>query len=134
MFPSPWSPEGGSADATIRARIALDGFYLITDYEQWRDGRVVFRGHGVYGWDPRRARYTMSWVDSTGMGDGSAIGGTWDGDTLIFVGPAGEHHTSRYVYRFGDDEDTYRFAIEASTDGGVSWKPFLESTYRRTDE
>ena len=47
MYPSPWDPKGGIATGRINSRDALNGFALINDYEQERDGKITFSGHGV---------------------------------------------------------------------------------------
>jgi hypothetical protein len=50
--PSPFDAKGGTAKARVTNRLALDGFIVTQDYEQERDGKVSFRGHGVFGFDP----------------------------------------------------------------------------------
>jgi len=52
LYPSPWDPKGGTATSRVEARIGLGGFFLISDYEEKREGKVAYQGHGVYGWDP----------------------------------------------------------------------------------
>lgn len=125
MHPSPWSPTGGVAESRIDARAALDGFHVVSDYVQIRDGAETFRGHGVYGWDARRERYTMYWFDSMGFDPGGPSLGRFDADVLTFESPNGK---SRYVYTFRDGG--YDFRIESSRDG-AAWETLLDSTYRR---
>jgi hypothetical protein len=66
MNPSPWDPKGGAARGVMEARMDLDGFYLVGDYRQERDGKVTYRGHGVYGYDAKKGDYTMYWFDAMG--------------------------------------------------------------------
>ena len=66
MHPSPWDPQGGVADGTIENRLALDGFNVIQEYTQSRDGQQTFAGHGVFGWDGQRGCYTLHWFDTMG--------------------------------------------------------------------
>ncbi len=106
----------------------VGGLFLVTDYEQERDGRVVFRGHGVYGWDPKGQRYSMTWCDSMTHGIPAICFGKWEGETLTFES-AGEHGKARYIYSL-DGSDRYVFRLEVSPDG-VSWTPFLEGRYRK---
>jgi hypothetical protein len=47
VYPSRWT-EGGPATATVSARIDLNGFYLIQDARQMRDGKESFATHGVF--------------------------------------------------------------------------------------
>lgn len=129
IHPSPWDPVGGTATARIEARIDLDGFFLVSDYVEERGGRVSYRGHGVYGWDPKESSYTMHWFDSMGGGGYTLPAkGQWTGNTLTF-----QHETpmgmARYVYNF-EGEGRYTFKIENSQDG-KEWKPFMEARYQR---
>src|SRR5215831_3482400 len=65
LSPSPWGP-GGKATGRSSIRSDLDGFFVIQDYVEEKDGRVVFRGHGVFGWDAGDKKYIWYWVDSMG--------------------------------------------------------------------
>jgi hypothetical protein len=127
LHPSPWAPEKRTAVGRFENRIGVDGMYLITDYEEERDGKVVFRGHGVYGWDTRRERFTMFWFDSMGFSPHETLG-TWEGETLAFT-QRGDHGHARYVYEV-KDADTYRFSIENSRDG-ETWTLVMEGIYKR---
>ena len=60
MYPSPWDPKGGKAIGRINSRVALNGFALINDYEQERDGAITFTGHGVFTYDPKADVYSLS--------------------------------------------------------------------------
>ncbi len=129
IHPSPWNPNGGPAVGAFENRLDLDGFFLINDYVETRDGQVTYRGHGVYGWDDKESCYTMYWFDSMG-GGGYAIParGTWEGDTLTF-----EHKTPlsyvRYIYKVGDG--VFDFRIDNSKDG-VEWTTFMDGHYVRS--
>lgn len=129
IFPSPWDPKGGPALGKITARTDLDGFFLISDYVEERNGRISYRGHGVYGWDEKNQTYTMYWFDSMGGGGYSEpTRGTWEGNTLTFQNQTPIGHT-RYVYAF-ESEGRYTFRIENSGDGR-EWKTFMEGRFVR---
>lgn len=128
MHPSPWDPKGGKAAGRMKARMDLGGFYLISDYEQERNGAVGFRGHGVIGWDPRGRCYTMHWFDSSGIEHGAPALGTWEDDKLVLQHEMTQFGYSRYVYEVGDGE--YRLLLQNSRDG-KQWATFLEGAYRR---
>ena len=129
IHPSPWDPKGGTSQGRTDARLALDGFALVTDYEQERDGKIVFRGHGVYGWDPFERCYVMHWVDNVG-GTVHLTGarGEWRGSQLVFTASSPRGH-GRYTYMI-ESETRYRFRIDMSPDG-QNWMPFLEATYTK---
>ena len=126
LSPSPWG-AGGTATGRVEARMALDGFFLLTDYQQEREGRVTFRGHSVHGWDPQRKVVVWYWVDSMGLPPPAPATGRWEGDALVMTQatPMGQ---SRYSWRL-DGDGSYRFAIESSPDG-EKWQLFTEGQYR----
>lgn len=128
MHPSQWAPQTKTSVGRSRSRMDLGGLFLIVNYEQEVDGEVSFRGHGVYGWDPRRESYTMHWFDSMGYPPGGMALGTWEGDTLTFESKS-EHGHSRYVY-VHPEPGRYEFRIESSPDG-ETWSTVMESTMRR---
>lgn len=128
LHPSPWDPVGGPANGRSEARVALDGFCVVTDYEQERDGKVSYRGHGVYGFDAGQGRPYMQWFDNMTPSAAQPVWGTWDGDVLTFQmqGPRGHH---RYVYKF-KNADEYAFELGMSPDG-KTWQTFMDGRFRR---
>jgi uncharacterized protein DUF1579 len=127
LHPSPWDPAGGSAKGRYRYEMALEGFYLIGDYEQQRDAEVTFRGHAVIGWNAPHHHYAMYWFDSTGFLPSVPATGPWKDDILVLSheDPMGHH---QYVFHVRDGEFDMR--IENSPDGN-QWTTFMEGTYRR---
>jgi len=124
LYPSPWAPEQQTAIGTFEIRVAVDGLFLLSDYEESQGGAVVFRGHGVYGWDPTLERYTMYWVDS--MGRPNQALGIWDADRLVFTGEQG---STRYIYTIVD-ADHFSFRIEIARDD-ASWSPLMDGSFVR---
>ena len=127
LFPSAWTPQKSQHSSQVNARM-LEGFFLISDYEQ-RDEmgkEVTYRGHGVYSWNPEKSCYVMYWFDSMG-GAGGVANGTLEGDVLTFStsSPMGEH---RYRYTF--EESGYRFEM-AMSQNGEEWQILMEAAYRR---
>src|SRR3954447_24809929 len=99
------SPAGPPAITRGRyeMRVDIDGFFVLQDYVQERDGQISYRGHGVFGWDAEKKTYTWFWVDSMGFVPPSPSRGQWTGDTLVFEhAPMGEHgeRRGRYTYKF----------------------------------
>lgn len=127
LHPSPWSPQTRHATGHFRCRMGIDGMFLLNDYEERRDGEVFFRGHGVYGWDAGRERYTMYWFDSMGHNPNETLG-VWDGDTLSFSN-RGEQGHARYSYILHAD-GRMGFRIDASRDG-QEWSCMMEGIYTR---
>ena len=127
LFPSPWSPEQRTAIGRFSMRMVVDGMFLVNDYEEEREGRIVFRGHGVYGWDARRERYTMHWFDTMGGSPAETLG-EWSGDSLVFTN-RGEQGHGRYVYTV-HDADHIAFRIDTSKDG-EQWTTLMLGEFRR---
>ena len=127
LAPSPWDPKGGPARGHYRFGTAIDGLYLLGDYQQDRGAGVNFRGHAVLGWDTGNEQYTMWWFDSSGAPPAGPSTGSWvDGTlTLELSGPAG---ASRYAFTV--DGERLRVRIEHAPDG-ATWASFLEGTYAR---
>lgn len=128
IHPAPWDPKGGTARTRMTTRADLDGPFVIADCAQERDGRVTYRGHGVFGYDAGQQKYTMHWFDVMGVDPGAPALGTWDGNRLGFV-----HKRSigcgRFTYEF-EVSDGFKFRMERSRDG-TDWAPFMDSVYRR---
>jgi hypothetical protein len=128
LSPSPWGP-GGPAVGRYRGRVDMDGFFVVQDYVEEKDGRTVFRGHGVFGYDAQAKEYIWYWVDSMGFPPAAPSRGRWEGDTLTFrsISPQGE---GRYTYRF-DGDSAYHFRLENSFDGGKTFTLLMEGSYRK---
>ena len=127
MQPSPWAPEGGTATGRVTNRMALDGFNIIQDYEQERNGVVTFRGHGIFSWDAMRHDYVLHWFDSMGMPP-NEFRGDFDGDVLTLNSRGPQGH-SRGIHDF-TRPGSYTFKMDMSQDGS-QWQNFMEATYQR---
>jgi hypothetical protein len=126
--PSPFNPQGGNRTSKTQSRMDLGGFFLIMDYVQIDCEQECYRGHGIYGWDPRQQKHTMHWFDVMGGNPGAPALGSWEGSRICF---SHQHHMghSRYTYEFGG-RDRYSFKLETSQDG-KNWMLFLEGAYTR---
>lgn len=125
----PMRPATTKARGRFRSRMAVDGMFLVVDYEEDRDGVPLYGGHGVYGYDAKAGAWTMHWFDRMGSAPERVIHGRFEGDVLTFEGHA-PFGTVRYVYEL-HGPDTFSFAIRSSRDGGATWQPFHEGRYRR---
>lgn len=125
LFPSPWDPKGGMAVSCVENRLALDGFAVVQDYEQERDGKINFRGHGVLRWEAQQQCYEMYWFDSMGMSP-NLFRGTFEDNVLTMTNKQAQGYT-RAVWDFRQ-ADQYQYRMEVSPDGN-QWQTFIEGHY-----
>jgi hypothetical protein len=127
LHPSPWGP-GGPAVGRFANYAAVDGFFVVSDYVEEKDGVVTFRGHGVYGWDDIEKVYVLYWFDSMGLAPSQPARGAWKGDELVFLldQPGSK---VRYTHTF-PAEGAYVFRLESQRDG-AEWETVMEAEYRR---
>lgn len=126
--PSPWGP-GGPSIGRSAFHVALGGTALMQEYQQEKDGVVVFDGHGVFLIEPDSGDVLWWWFDTMGFPPEPARG-RWQGDTLHFekTTPRGE---ARYRYEFA--EDRYAFVIENRFPGQSEFAEFIRADYLRQD-
>ena len=127
VFPSRWV-AGGQAVSRVSARIDLDGFYLIQDTMQTRDGKESFATHGVFTFDREDKLYKLFWHDSLGYFAQSPASGAWKDKTLTLI-RGSLRGNARHVYDIVD-ADTYTMKIQFSPDA-EGWADVLTGTYRR---
>jgi hypothetical protein len=97
-----------------RNRRIAGGRYLVMDYAS----DSGFEGHGIYGWDPARGKYTGVWVDSTS----SVIArseGTWD--------PASRTMTYETVADAGHRSFRYREITQTQADGSLLYRNLVHA-------
>jgi hypothetical protein len=127
VFPSRWT-EGGKATAQVKARIDLNGFYLIQDTVQTRNGKESFATHGVFTYDREDRLYKLFWHDSLGYYSPAPASGGWSGKSLILV-RGSLRGNARHVYEVVDN-DNYTMKIQFSPDA-EGWADVLTGVYRR---
>jgi hypothetical protein len=128
MPPSQWAPRGGIAVGRTKNRLALNGFSLISDYEQERDGVITFTSHGVLSFEPKRDLYSIHWFDCMGSAPEVFLG-RFDGDRLTVAhGGPGMH--ARLTYDLADPKRMLS-KMEMSQDG-ITWNTLFEGRYERT--
>ncbi|WBL79211.1 DUF1579 domain-containing protein [Bradyrhizobium xenonodulans] len=127
VFPSRWT-EGGPATSHVVAHMDLNGFYLIQDSVQMRDGKQIFATHGIFTYDRDDRSYKLFWYDSLGYTPPSPASGGWVGKTLTLV-RGSLRGNARHVYEI-INEDSYSLKIQFSPDA-EGWADVLTGVYRR---
>jgi hypothetical protein len=127
VFPSRWV-AGGQAVSRVSARMDLNGFYLIQDTHQSRDGKESFATHGVFTFDREDKLYKLFWHDSLGYFAQSPASGAWKDKALTLI-RGSLRGNARHVYEMVD-ADTYTMKIQFSPDA-EGWADVLTGTYRR---
>ena len=127
LHPSQWLPQGDEANSTAIMRVDLNGFVVICDYRQERNGRTTFAGHGVYTIDPATSEVVLHWFDSMG-GQLEQFRGNWDGDVLTIQGmTAMGHMRLRYDC---SDPNVLKNSAEMSPDG-ENWSRMFDGHLTR---
>ncbi|QAU44305.1 DUF1579 family protein [Bradyrhizobium guangzhouense] len=127
VFPSRWTAGGPATSRTV-ARMDLNGFYLIQDSVQMRDGKQAFATHGLFTYDRDDRTYKLFWYDSLGYTPPSPASGGWVGNTLTLV-RGSLRGNARHVYEIIDDV-SYSLKIQFSPDA-EGWTDVLTGVYRR---
>jgi hypothetical protein len=127
VYPSRWQ-AGGQATSRVSARIALNGFYLIQDSVQIREGKENFETHGLFTYDREDRTYKLFWHDSLGYYPPSPASGGWAGKSLVLV-RGSLRGNARHLYEIVDD-NTYTMKIQFSPDA-EGWADVLTGVYRR---
>src|ERR1700688_1496847 len=127
VYPSRWN-QGGPATSHVVARIDLNGFYLIQDTRQTRDGKESFATHGVFTYDREDRLYKLFWHDSLGYYPPSPASGGWTGKSLILV-RGSLRGNARHVYEVLDD-NSYSMKMQFSPEAGGG-DDVLPGVYRR---
>ena len=127
VYPSRWTAEG-RATSRVTARMALNGFYLIQDTVQMRDGKESFATHGLFTYDREDRTYKLFWHDSLGYYPPSPASGGWAAKSLVLV-RGSLRGNARHVYEVVDD-NTYNMKIQFSPDA-EGWNDVLTGVYRR---
>ena len=127
MYPSPWDPNGGTAIGRINSRVALNGFALINDYEQERNGKITFTGHGVFTYEPTAGAYTLIWFDCMGVAP-EIFKGQFEGEILKLAhGGPGMH--VRLTYDLS--EPGYLSTSMEMSQDGEEWNRFFDARLAR---
>ena len=127
VYPSRWN-AGGPASAHVMARMDLNGFYLIQDTRQLRDGKEIFAAHGLFTYDHDDRTYKLFWYDSLGYTSPAPASGGWVGKVLTLV-RGSLRGNARHVYEIIDD-DSYSLKIQFSPDA-EGWADVLTGVYHR---
>ena len=127
LEPSPWDAKGGPAKGSVKNRVVVDGWAVVQEYEQTRDGKVSFKGHGVFSHDASKDVVVFNWYDSMSGGPWTYTG-NWKGDVLTVSGESGGGK-GRCV--FDVTGGTYKFSLDVSQDGS-QWNTFMSGTYKKS--
>jgi hypothetical protein len=128
LHPSPWNPVGGTAEATLVARLAMGGKALVMEYrrEGYEGLGVMLMGYELWWFDAFEPPGPAKGRGGLGSSDEPRPGSLGDRLVLEREGPLGR---ARYTYEFRGDAEL-AFRIERSKDG-KEWRSFLDAQYVR---
>jgi hypothetical protein len=129
IYPSDWDPKGGTCFGTWVVHASLDGFCLLVDYSEERDGKVNYRGHGIHTWDPHASTFLVYWFDNIGFPPKAGIPAKLEGNRYTYESDDGPQGWTRMTYEWKDTR--FEFRIDKSKDGRKTWQPMHEGRYTR---
>lgn len=94
--------------------------------EEWSPFTLL-NGGSVNAWDREAKVWRQAWVDS--MGGWADLSGTWQAGKMVMTGKRGSG-LNRLTLSPGAG-GTVRQISETSDDGGKTWKPWYDFTYKR---
>jgi hypothetical protein len=127
LYPSEWDPKGGPAFGTWVCHASLDGFCLLIDYIEERAGKIVYRGHGIHGWDAETQTFCAYWFDNIGVMPKQPTRAKLEGNRYAYTSD-GAHGFTRMTYEWAGD--AFEFRIDTSRDG-QAWAPMHVGRYTR---
>lgn len=123
--------EAGGGDL-YRVRRVQDGCGVEEVLIDGGDGTTPI-GQGLAGYDPGVGLWRQLWVDRRGQVIAYAGGPAPDGRFVLVTGPDAAGELRRFAQRAAATDEV-EASYEASTDGGVTWRPFWHGRYRRVAE
>ena len=104
-----------------------------TVQENFNNPRTGYQGKSWSVYNPQTKKWQQTWVDT--QGGYIPLTGTFENGKMTLITPPfknmkGIEMTSRMVY-YNITKDSFDWSWEASTDGGVNWKPNWQIHYVR---
>jgi hypothetical protein len=131
-YMDPTKPAEESKGVEVN-KVVCNGLWLTSDFKSTMLGQP-FLGHGLYGYDTAKKRYTGVWVDSMGTSV-STMEGSFDAAGNVFTmtleSPTPDGKTARFkmVTEFKDDA-SHLFTMSMLDDGGKETK-MMTIDYKR---
>jgi hypothetical protein len=120
--------RAGSPVGTSRIERVMNGCAISERYDAPRAPGGAYAGASYSGYDRKDGKWHQLYVDVNG--NVSWYSGGLDGSDLVMVAPAAGGRLLRMVYRPHDDGSVQQIGT-VSADGGASWSPGYDYTYRR---
>jgi hypothetical protein len=132
---NPFFPTGKFNGALTR-RMVLDGFFLEEQWEDKNESGYLARGVILTGYDPATKRFMQYQFENDGSVSPSALkidGNSWGGQGTR-ADRQGKSYETRFAYELSEDETTDGGKVEYSSDGGKTWKPWFDITFKKVKE
>lgn len=125
--PSPWMPQGGTANGQMIVVKRMQGSALVLSFAA-ASKLGKYYAHGILAYAPEASEYRMWWFESLSPGEVFTLQGTFEGKSLRLTGDVnwkGEHFRARVSFTPRAD-GSVGFLMEA--DEGRGWSPVVESS------
>jgi hypothetical protein len=118
----------GSRVGTSRIERVMNGCAISERYDAPQAPGGAYAGASYSGYDRKDGKWHQLYVDVNG--NVSWYSGALDGADLVMVAAARGGRLVRMIYRPHDDGSVQQIGT-VSADGGTSWSPSYDYTYRR---
>jgi hypothetical protein len=124
----PGAPPVTSNGSETRT-LAMNGLWLLSDYQDPNYPGGTFQGHGVLGYDPDKKKYVEMWIDSSdahmGVMEGSYDEAT---KTLTMLSDGHDRMTGKPTKERSitkiKDADTMSYSFRSTSEGGKEMEIF----------
>jgi len=127
-----WSVSPTAKPGTVVAASLIEKVYGCGIRENWMPKVANGDGGSLSIYVPAQKAWRQTWIDASGSY--VDFKGRWDGHAMVLTGewptPAGVPQLTRMTYTMGAD-GSVRQAGTVSKDGGKSWTPSFDFTYRK---
>lgn len=129
-----WTVTPTARPGTVVAQSLIEKVYGCGVRENWMPKVANGDGGSLSIYVPAQKGWRQTWIDSSGAY--VDFKGGWDGHAMVLTGdwpgPDGKPNLVRMTYTQGPD-GSVRQAGDASRDGGKTWTPSFDFTYRRAN-
>lgn len=132
---NPFFPAG-KFDGKLTRQMVLGGFFLEERWEDKNESGYVAQGIVLTGHDPATKSFMQYQFENDGSVGPNFVkidGNSWKGNGTR-TDRQGKSYEVKFAYQLSDDGTTDGGKVEYSSDGGKTWKPWFDITFKKAPE